>query len=192
MSEVNSKTVSPLSQEQFNQLIQSLGKLWIAYQKQGLETRLQMGENLNDTLGDPDSRQAHGKQVLKKVSDKLSIAESDLNRMRWFAFLFQTIEVLKQDYPDVTNWTHVKQKLPEWIAKFKGIKPQQETDATASADLARTKILQKSVCNLIEVFRGDLLQVESRDHKLQIVKEFKQMVEASQEYLGLRITVEEL
>jgi len=93
-------------------LLDHMAKLWGHHAERDLGTRHRTGKLLNGRLGPPDKRQPHARQVLKMVAEKLRIAESDLNRMRRFADRFVDLSAFRQDHPDITNWTGVKQVLP--------------------------------------------------------------------------------
>jgi len=99
-----------------NQLV----KLWRHHRERGLEVRRATGERLNARLGLPTERLAHGRQVLKKVAEKLQIAESDLSRMRWFAHLFGSVKTFQEQHPEVISWAKVKELLPSLMPAARG------------------------------------------------------------------------
>jgi len=93
-------------------LLDRVARLWGGHAERDLGTRHRTGALLNERLGPPDRRQPHARRVLKLVAEKLRIAESDLNRMRWFAHLFVDRAALRRGHPDITNWTEFKAELP--------------------------------------------------------------------------------
>jgi hypothetical protein len=97
--------------DQDDQLLKTLAPLWKNHHRRDLELRRKTGALLNERLRSPEIRQPHGQKVLKKVEEKLNISESDLNRMRWFAFHFKSVKDLHREYPKVNSWTKVKSLL---------------------------------------------------------------------------------
>jgi hypothetical protein len=119
---VISDTRDPGSALEDRLLIDRLVDLWKPHQKRGLEVRLETGRLLNQRLGLPTERLTYGQQILKTVAQKLDIAESDLNRMRWFSQTFESIEDLERKHPEVTTWTKVKDLLVKHPTKARGAK----------------------------------------------------------------------
>jgi len=95
----------------FQVLLNDLLPLWQAHHVGGLELRHATGKRLNHEYGQPDERQEYGKATLKKLSQALSVAESDLYRMRTFASRFESVKALNAEYPDATTWTKVKELI---------------------------------------------------------------------------------
>jgi len=93
-------------------LLDRVAKLWGDHAERDLGTRHQTGRLLNERLGSPDERLPHARRVLKMVAKRLGIAESDLNRMRWFAHRFVDVAAFRKQHPEVVNWTGVKEVLP--------------------------------------------------------------------------------
>jgi hypothetical protein len=108
---VISDTRDPGSALDDQQLLDRLVEIWRPHQKRGLEVRLETGRLLNDRLGLPTGRQPYGQQILKTVAQKLDIAASDLHRMRWFAFSFESVEDFQRKHPEVMTWSKVKDLL---------------------------------------------------------------------------------
>lgn len=94
-------------------LLKDLEKIWTPFQQRGLEARWQVGNRLNRELGKPTKRLPHGQRVLKKLGKKLQIAECDLSRMRWFSFLFKSVQDFKKVHPDLRSWGKIKTLLAE-------------------------------------------------------------------------------
>jgi hypothetical protein len=103
-----------------NQLLRTLARLWRSHDKRDLGVRWKTGKLLNARLGNPTKRLTHGGKILKKAAKLLQMAESDLSRMRWFAFLFESIQDFDQKHPKVYSWTKVKELIPEISAAVKG------------------------------------------------------------------------
>lgn len=108
-----------------------LVELWRAYRRQGLEVRHQTGLRLNQLLGSPEERQAYGSNALRRFSNRLRVAESDLSRMRWFAHRFPSLADFRDQNPKATTWTRVKLLLPR-------PRPEGEGGSPASAAEGRT------------------------------------------------------
>jgi len=106
-----------LSQEEFLTQLGPLAERWQAHCGQGLEIRHETGKLLNGRYGDPARRQTRGEGTLKEAADRLQVAESELSRMRRFAYHFRTLEDLRREYPEAGNWTAVKKILPALRAK---------------------------------------------------------------------------
>jgi len=100
------------SSVQDRKLLGQLAKLWKSHAECDLGTRHQTGKLLNGRLGPPTKSLAQGGKVLKMAAEELEIAESDLNRMRWFAHLFVDLATLRQDHPEIDSWTKFKAALP--------------------------------------------------------------------------------
>jgi hypothetical protein len=122
-------------------LLDRLVKLWEDHTECDLGTRHQMGKLLNERLGPPTERQPHGQRVLKMAAEKLAIAESELNRMRWFAHLFGDVAAFRQSHPENASWTTFKAELPDLKAKHLGRearKPAANSSRPATRGVART------------------------------------------------------
>jgi len=103
-----------------NQLLRTLARLWRSHDKRDLLVRWRTGNLLNARLGNPTMRLPHGEKILKKAAKLLQMAESDLSRMRWFAFLFGSIQDFRQKHPNIYFWTKVKELIPRVAATEKG------------------------------------------------------------------------
>lgn len=103
------------------QLLRDLAKLWATYRRHTLEVRRETGVRLNKRLGSPTKPQAQGRAVLKKVAKTLAIAESDLNRMRWYAYFSEDEKSCWGETPSGDRtWTLFRARLPGLIAAIKG------------------------------------------------------------------------
>jgi hypothetical protein len=114
-------------------LLARMGKLWGGHAERDLGTRHRTGKLLNERLGSPDRRQPHARRVLKMVADKVGIAESDLNRMRWFAHSFVDVAALRQSHREITNWTRFKEVLPSLMPAKGGQARKPAADPSSPA-----------------------------------------------------------
>ena len=75
-------------------VLMDLSKLWQDHHDRGLKLRHGTGQLLNqeNCLGAPNKPQPRGPAVMKAAAERLHVPESELSRMRWFAFLFLTFE----------------------------------------------------------------------------------------------------
>jgi len=93
-------------------LLDRLVELWQSERTHGLAVRHQTGALLNERLGPPTARQAHGRQVLKRVGEELRVSESELSRMRWLAHLFNDPVYIRHGDRKIESWTQFKEVLP--------------------------------------------------------------------------------
>jgi len=121
-----------------SQMLGQLADLWKDYRERGLRVRWQMGALLNSRLGSPTERLAHGEGVLKKAEKQLRISESALSRMRWFAYLFESLEDFQEKHPEKRSWTKARKLLPPLIAAAKGHTEQVDGVACAGVSSATT------------------------------------------------------
>ena len=69
--------------------------------------RFDTGKTLNDRLGPPTSRLPRGEGVMGLLAEQSGLSVSSLNRMRWFAYRFDTFEEFKASKPDIDSWEKV-------------------------------------------------------------------------------------
>jgi hypothetical protein len=131
-------------------LLDRLVALWRSHGEFDLGTRLQTGKLLNERLGPPTASQPQGQRVMKWAAEELRIAESDLNRTRWFGHLFDDITALQQSHPEITNWTRFKEVLPSLMPAKGGQarKPAEDPSRPALGGVAR------SLANLTSKLNG--------------------------------------
>src|SRR3954454_14997824 len=101
-----------ITREEFLRRLGQLAEKWQARHGAGLEIRHETGKLLNERFGPPTAKQKRGEGVLKEVVERLQVAESELSRMRRFAFHFESVKAQKEKYPEATTWTAVKDLLP--------------------------------------------------------------------------------
>jgi hypothetical protein len=171
------------------QLVDQLADLWRTHQKRGLEVRWETGTLLNCRLGLPTERQTHGQQVLKRVAEGLQIAESDLYRMRWFAFLFRSVEDCQAKYPEARSWTKVKELLPNLMAARKGSGEKLLRNEAEKEDAAVIDGILRSLSTVTERFRQSDFHLEESKRK-QMRKAIQQLMEVVAEPLQIRVRIE--
>jgi len=125
-----------------------LSLMWQNYHRDNLKLRHFTGSWLNDRHGPPTRRQAYGKATLQQYIEKLGVAESDLSRMRWFAFYFKSVEELKEKEPTVTTWTKVK----DVIARLRH--PKADPAVKLQSDEKKLVVVERPVDRMIEAVRA--------------------------------------
>jgi hypothetical protein len=165
-------------------LLDRMVRLWGDHAERDLGTRHRTGTLLNERLGPPDRRQPHARQVLKMVAEKLRIAESDLNRMRWFAGLFVDITAFRGSHPGITNWTGVKEVLPS-LMPAKGGKARKPA-ANPSRPALRGVV--KSCTNLASKLIGLDYQPGEAERN-EFLDAFRKLAEAASSRLKIRVNV---
>jgi len=165
-------------------LVDRLVDLWRSDAERDLATRHQTGKLLNGRLGPPDKRQPHARRVLKTAAERLGIAESDLNRMRWFAHLFADVASLQRSHPGVTNWTRFKETLPSLMPHKGGEakKPAANPSRPAFGGFAR------SLANLT----SKLIGLDSRPddaERARLVVGLRELAEAASSRLMINVLV---
>jgi hypothetical protein len=171
------------SQAKDRKLVDRLVNLWKSHAERDLETRHQTGRLLNERLGSPDRRQPHARRVLKMVAGEVGIAESDLNRMRWYAHLVDAT-ALRQDHPEITSWTRFKEKLTSLKAEygFGASKPSASPSRPAFGGFAR------SLANLTSKLNGlDIRPAGAERQKL--VDALRELAEAASSRLMINVVV---
>jgi hypothetical protein len=164
-------------------LVDRLVNLWKSNAERDLTTRHQTGRLLNERLGPPDKRQPHARRVLKMVAEGLGIAESDLNRMRWYAHLVDAT-ALRQDHPEITSWTRFKEELTSLKAEygFGARKPPANPSRPAFGGFA------KSLANLT----SKLIGLDSRPddaERAKLVVGLRELAEAASSRLMINVVV---
>jgi hypothetical protein len=164
-------------------LVDRLVNLWKSNAERDLGTRHQTGRLLNERLGSPDRRQLHARRVLKMVAGEVGIAESDLNRMRWYAHLADT-HTVRQDHPEITSWTRFKEELTSLKAEygFGARKPSANAYRPAFGGFAR------SLANLT----SKLIGLDSRPddaERAKLVVGLRELAEAASSRLMINVVV---
>jgi len=165
-------------------LLDRLAKLWGEHAERDLGTRHRTGTLLNERLGTPDGRQPHARRVLKMVADKVRIAESDLNRMRWFAHLFVDVAALRRSHPEITNWTRFKEVLPSLLPAKGGQARKPAADPSRPA----LRGVVKSCTNLASKLNGLDLQPGKAERE-GFLDAFRELGEAVYRRFKIRVEV---
>jgi hypothetical protein len=197
-----------------DQWIDHLADLWKTYEQKGLEVRMEMGDWLNKRLGPPTKRQAHGGHVLQMVEEKLDIDQYTLNRVRWFAHYFESIEGFEKQHPGVTSWTRVREIIADRnaVGKDKERKRSKSCGNGASSATVKGTAEQSSVAcdrtddkkhddpvvagisQLLSDLTAKFRQLENRlegTAREDLRKKFAQLTEAAEIPLGVRWTNED-
>jgi hypothetical protein len=165
-------------------LLDRMVRLWGDHAERDLGTRHRTGTLLNERLGPPDKRQPHARRVLKMVAEKVRIAESDLNRMRWFAHLFVDVAALQQSHGEITNWTRFKEVLPSLMPAKGG--QARKPDASPSRPALRGVV--KSCTNLASKLNGLDFQLGKAERK-GFLDAFQELAEAVSRRLKIKVEV---
>jgi hypothetical protein len=171
------------------QLIGKLAKLWAKYNTRSLEVRLETGSLLNARLGPPTGRQPRGQSVLKQAAERLNTAESELNRMRWFAHFSKDEESCWGEIPlGSRSWTQFKQRLPRLIAALKGNEKRQRS----SGDKKQTAVvdgLLRLISSATSKIRAEDFTVDGANREA-LVGKLQAFASAISERFGVRFLVE--
>jgi len=165
-------------------LVDHLVKLWRSHAERDLGTRHQTGRLLNERLGAPDARQPHARRVLKTAAERLEIAESDLNRMRWFAHLFADVAALRQAHPQITNWTRFKVALPSLVPPKGG----EARKPAANPSRPALRGVVRSCTNLASMLDGLDFQPGDAERK-DFLDALRKVAEAASRRLKISVVV---
>jgi hypothetical protein len=158
------------------QMLDRLAQIWQTCRKRDLESRRQMGELLNEQLGPPTQSQDYGAGTLKKASKRLRISESELSRMRWFAYHFASLAALKKARRDADTWSKVKTELarrnPKGGQRTGGSRPAED-QAPSVGRLVRS--LGSAVAQLTR-----LVSELAEQDEAAVLEAFRQLQEAAQ------------
>jgi hypothetical protein len=165
-------------------LLDRMAKLWGDHAERDLGTRHRTGKLLNERLGSPDKRLPHARRVLKMVAEKVRIAESDLNRMRWFAHFFVDVAALQQRHGEITNWTRFKEVLPSLMPAKGG----QARKPAASPSRPAVRGVVKSCTNLASKLNGLDFQLGKAERK-GFLDAFQELAEAVSRRLKIKVEV---
>jgi hypothetical protein len=186
----NDQAASKVSAETDTQLLDKLAKLWVADNTRSLELRLQTGRLLNDRLGQPIKRQPRGPSVMKDAAETLCIAQSELNRMRWFEYFSKDEASCWSDVPPGRHsWTKFKERLPALIASLKG----KEKRSSFSGDRRSTVLvdgLLRSISSVTTKFRTDSLTVVGTKRE-ELIVGLRDLASAVFNVTGVRFQVVE-
>jgi len=131
-----------------NVSFQQLSCRWKSSHREDLKLRHFTWLWLNDQHGPPTDRQEYRKGTLKKYKTSLGVGESDVSRMRWFAYEFKSVEDLKAKHPKATTWTKVK----EVLAVLR--RPKDAPAGTSPSDEMKLVVKDRPVDQLIAVMQS--------------------------------------
>jgi len=188
-------TTSEITEEQFNQRLGDLAVRWQDARDTDLEIRHLTGALLNERYGNPGKRLPRGREILAAVADQLQVAQSELSRMRRFAFHFSSVEDMKRAHSDVANWTEVKGLLPR-------LKPQGNTNGQAKqgAKSPKPEVLiarkVKKIAHLLDVLPSEFREIDNgrltEEDRGNLQAKFELVVEAVGDCLKASVSQDEL
>jgi hypothetical protein len=182
-----------VTREEFLRRLGQLAEKWQAQRGADLEIRHETGKLLNDHFGPPTAKQQRGEGVLKEVVERLQVAESELSRMRRFAFHFKSAQDLKEKHPEATTWTAVKGLLPRLKpqgAQRKGgsgngaASPAKQKQARP-VQFGRVKQSLEALTSKVRKARNGLTDAE----KEVLLAQFKELAEAISDCLHIPVSV---
>jgi hypothetical protein len=168
----------------FKRQLGELAHRWESHDGNDLALRHETGVLLNTFYGDPTQRQARGKGVMKQAAKQLRKTEAELSQLRWFARSFPSLKVLKRRFPDVTNWTQVRDLLVKLRQRNRKGKPSARRASTKPIS-AVTHPLRQLTSAIRKL--GDGLSAKDRGRLVQQLKEF---VKAVPKGLHIRLVIQ--
>lgn len=197
-SSINSSDIQVLASED-SLLIGRLADLWAAHEARDLGLRWETGSLINRRLGPPTKRSPYGKRLLKQAADRLQIAESDISRMRWFAYAFKSVSDFQAKNPGIGNsWTKVKELLPSLIAAARGKEGKSSVALNGNGDkpsggerqdTAAVAGVLRSLHTATERLRKNGFRL-SEAKKAQLREMIQKLVEAVSDRLSIRLVIE--
>jgi len=112
--------------DEFTRRFDPMVEEWRAHDGKDLTIRHKTGKLLNEFMGPPMSRAKRGEGVALKAGQQLGITKSEVSRLRWFAYFFNSVEDLKKDYKEATSWSAVKGLIPVLKEEAKSRSPAKE------------------------------------------------------------------
>jgi hypothetical protein len=195
LSSVNGSGVAQetIPDAEFSSQLDQLAEKWGDLKAKGIELRHQTGVLLNQRFGIPEKRQVRGEEVLKQAAEKLGFKESDLYRMRQFAYQFKSIEDFKQTHSEVTTWTAIKEMLPK-LSNRGGQRKTQGMDGVCplperKAPAYRPKDMSKTLEDLSSMFKQVEINLSEQDQK-DLLEKFEELVKAVECRLKIRVSLE--
>jgi len=175
-----------LSNEAFEERLAKLVNRWKAHDDKDLALRHETGALLNLRYGYPSQRQRRGAKTMKKASERLGILESELSRMRWFAHHFQSVDVLRARYPQVKNWTQVR----ELLCKLSKDGKATAAPVTEKSNAAFLKV-RRALAALTSAFKG-IGTAPSPEERKELRGGLQDFVSALPPGLGIRLVVDDV
>lgn len=171
------------------QLIGKIVKLWADEHTRSLAVRRETGSLLNARLGSPAERQPRGQSVLKQAADKLHIAESELNRMRWFAHLSQDEKSCWGEVPPGSRtWTKFKEILPDLIAASKGNEKRKRSSGEGKSPAVVDGLL-RLISSATSKLRTDEFTVDETKRE-KLIEGLQDLLSAVSHATGVRFHLE--
>jgi len=182
-----------ISDDQFAQRLNELVEKWADHRRVDLELRYQTGQLLNERYGSPDKRQNRGKGILERVAEQLGVAVSELSRMRSFAYNFKTSQDLENRFPEVKTWTAVKELLPKLRQP---LEPKEYPSGNGTHKqpkrVGRKTSRMKKLRRFLRTLSSSLPKTDnglSGDERRELVERFKELAEAVEDCLKIRVSV---
>jgi hypothetical protein len=169
-------------------LLDKLVKLWAADNTRSLGVRLETGSLLNAHLGQPTERQRCGRSVLKQAADRLQIAESDLNRMRWLPYFSKDESCWGEIPPENRSWSKFKAILPDLIAALKGNERRKRISSDEKSNAVVNGIL-RSIGSATSKLGAGNLTVDG-PKKTELIRGLQDLVSAVSRVTGIRFNWE--
>jgi hypothetical protein len=186
-----------ITREDYSQRMGDLVVEWSSSHEADLDLRFRTGALLNQRFGDPDDcRQRRGQKVLKEVAERLKVSESDISRMRRFAFYFGSAQDMKEKHPEATTWSAVKDLLPKLKAQANSQKDNSENggvDATATkrAKAQKFRGMKQSVTSLTSKIKQALSSLDDQERE-ELVWMLGKLVRMLDERPQIQILVDEM
>jgi hypothetical protein len=181
-----------ITREEFLRRLGQLAEKWQAHHGAGLEIRHETGKLLNERFGPPTAKQKRGEGVLKEVVERLQVAESELSRMRRFAFHFESVKALKEKYPEATTWTAVKDLLPRLNkpkkGSAKGAASRAKRKQAKPVQFGRVKQSLEALTSKLRKAREGLTDAERKE----LLAQFRELVEAVAHCLKMPLSVSQV
>ena len=139
-----------------------------------------IGSTLNADYGAPDTPQPRGAAVMHELAQRLQVSMSELYRMRWFAFRFESEDDFQKRHPSVRSWSRAKELLAE-LAKADASgkteprpeKKLSEEEAKKAANREAEKT-RKQVMDLLSTVRDKIKDLPFDELKMADLSEVEQ------------------
>jgi hypothetical protein len=186
-----------ITREDYSQRMGDLVVEWSSSHEADLDLRFRTGALLNQRFGDPDDcRQRRGQKVLKEVAERLKVSESDISRMRRFAFYFGSAQDMKEKHPEATTWSAVKDLLPKLKAQANSQKDNSENGGVDAAETKREKSqkfrgMKQSLANLASKLEKALVSLDDKEKK-ELAKMLGTLVKMLKEHPQILSSVDQV
>jgi len=185
---------APPTQATFVDRLAALAEKWRKGREADLALRLETGALLNAEFGSPEARKTRGRKQLKEAAEQLLLTESELSRMRRFAFYFRSLEDLKQKYPLVTTWTAVKELLPLLNSGLVGGGAVGSGAESPRAEGPKAPTF-KAVKRALEGLSSDIREASNgltEQQKKELLATFQEVAKAVEDCLKVRVSVDQV